>query len=608
MSKQTIRLTGLAAVLGLTTLLLACNAIAPGPKAGLGPQPAAVGPTPTTPFFQAPLTATTGEHMIRQKLSSNPAAGITSERIAKAPVQEPGNWLTYHGSYDAQRFSRLDQVNTGNVSQLKQAWQMYLPIPHGFNTTPLVVDGIMYYTTGGHTAVYAVDAKTGKELWHYRAKVVEAVPACCDWVNRGVAIGDGKVFFTTLDAKLLALDASTGRLLWEQMVDDWREGYTATAAPLFVKDKVIVGISGGEYGIRGFLDAFDARTGKKAWRTWTIPGPGEPGHETWQDEKPTWMTGGGATWVTGSYDPQLNLLYWTTGNPGPVFNGQVRKGDNLYTDSVLALDPDSGKIQWHYQWTPHDIWDYDGVNEVILTDLTVDGRPIKAMIHADKNGYFYVLDRTNGKFIKAQSFARQTWTKGLDPKTGRPEINPAGLFTSSFEYICPGPAGAKEWNHMSFSPQTGLAYIPVIENCGAFRTGQAFYVKGLPFWGGIAEAGALGPGESHGKMMALNPSTMEIAWEIGSEWPVVSGVLTTAGGLVFWGEANGMLHATDARTGKDVWTYKAPMGMRAPPMTYTVDGKQYVAFPVGWGGWINGFAPELRAKPSAHLMLVFALP
>jgi alcohol dehydrogenase (cytochrome c) len=541
-------------------------------------------------------------------LDRNPAATVTTERIARAPVAEPGNWLTYHGSYDAQRFSRLDQINTGNVSKLKQAWQMYLPIPHGFESTPLVVDGTMYFTTGGHTAVYAVDARTGKELWHYTAKVAEGVPACCDWVNRGLALGDGMVFFATLDAKLMALDARTGRKMWEQTVADWRDGYTSTVAPLFVKGKVITGISGGEYGIRGFVDAYDARTGARAWRFWTIPGPGEPGHETWKDELPTWMTGGGPTWVTGSYDPELDLLYWTTGNPGPVFNGQVRAGDNLYTNSVLALDPDDGRLRWYYQFTPHDIWDYDGVNEPILADLTIDGRPTRALIHADKNAHFYVLDRTNGKFIKAKPFARQTWAKRLDPQTGRPEINPSALLTSNLEVNCPGVAGAKEWNHMAFSPQTGMAYIPVIENCSAMRTGQAFYAKGLPFWGSMAETASLGPGEAYGKMLAINAATGDRAWEIKTEWPVMSGVLTTAGGLVFWGEADGKLHATDARTGRDVWTHKAPMGMHAPPMTYAVDGKQYVAFPVGWGGWVNGFAPALRDQPSAHLLLVYELP
>ena len=541
-------------------------------------------------------------------LGRNPTATVTFDRIVRAPLEEPGNWLTYHGSYAGHRFSQLDRINTTNAGGLKEAWRKYLPVPHGFEATPLVVDGVMYFSTGGHTAVYAMDARTGREFWHHTEKVAEDVPACCDWVNRGVAIGDGRVYVATLDARLVALDARTGQKLWEKTLADYRDGYTATVAPLYVKDKVIVGISGGEYGIRGFLDAYDARTGERAWRFWTIPGPGEPGHETWGGDQPTWMTGGGPTWITGTYDRELDLLYWTTGNPGPDFNGEVRPGDNLYTNSVVALDPDDGRLRWHYQWTPHDVWDYDGVNEVILADLTVEGRPVKTLIHADKNAHYYVLDRTSGRFLMAKPFARQTWAKRIDAQTGRPVVDSAALLTSALEPLCPGPAGAKEWNHMAFSPQTGMAYIPVIENCAVFRSGQAFYRKGLPFWGSMADPAALGPGESHGHLLALNAATGEKAWQINSQHPVMSGVLTTAGGLVFWGEADGTLHATDARSGKDVWTHKAPMGMHAPPMTYAVAGKQYVAFPVGWGGWINGFAPGLRDGPRGHLLLVFELP
>jgi alcohol dehydrogenase (cytochrome c) len=539
--------------------------------------------------------------------AANPAA-VTSERIVRAPTAEPHNWLTYHGSYDAQRFSRLDAVTTSNAAGLREAWRMYLPVPHGFEATAIVVDGVMYFTTGGHTAVVAVDARTGQKLWQHQDTVAQDVPACCDWVNRGVAVGNGRIFYVTLDARLKALDARTGQVVWQQTLADYRDGYTATAAPLFVKDKVITGISGGEYGIRGFLDAYDANTGERAWRFWTIPAPGEPGSETWGGDLPTWMTGGGPTWVTGSYDPELDLLYWTTGNPGPDFNGEVRPGDNLYTNAVVALDPDDGTRRWHYQWTPHDVWDYDGVNEVILADLTIQGRPTKALIHADKNGHYYVLDRTDGRFLMGKPYARVTWATGLDPQTGRPMVDSAAMLSSALEPICPGPAGAKEWVHMAFSPQTGMAYLPVIENCANFRLGQPFYRRGLPFWGSMAEPAAMGPGESHGKLMALNATTGERAWVRDTEHPVVASVLTTAGGLVFWGEADGTLHASDARTGQDVWTHKAPMGVHGSPMTYAVDGKQYVAFPVGWGGWINGFAPELAKEPRGHLMMVFALP
>lgn len=540
-------------------------------------------------------------------LATNPAASVSSDRIARAPEAEPGNWLTYHGSYDAQRYSRLSQISTGNAGRLHEVWQKYLPVPHGFEATPLVVDGVMYFTTGGNTAVYAVDASSGRELWHHLEKVAKEVPACCDWVNRGVALGNGKVFFVTLDAKLMALDARTGATVWQTTLADYRKGYTATAAPLFIKDKVITGIAGGEYGVRGFLDAYDANTGTRAWRFQTVPGPGEAGHETWGGDNPTWMTGGGSTWMTGAYDPALNTLYWSVGNPSPDFNAEVRPGDNLYTDAIIALDPDSGKLKWHFQMTPHDTWDYDGISEVVLADLTVNGQPTKALIHADKNGHYYVLDRTNGKFLSAKPFARVTWAKGIDSRSGRPIVDSAALLSAAMEPVCPGPAGAKEWVHMSYSPQTGMAYIPVIENCANFRNGQAYYHTGLPFWGSMAEPAANGPGESHGKLLAVNAASGDSVWAIHTDEPVVASVLSTAGGLVFWGEATGMLHATDAKTGKDVWTHKAPMGMHGSPMTYAVNGKQYVAFPVGWGGWINGYAPGLAAQPRGHLLLVYAL-
>lgn len=547
--------------------------------------------------------------VVRQTLPANPAAAVTTERIARAPAAEPENWLTYHGGYDAQRYSRLDQITTANAADLEEAWRMALPVPHAFEATPLVADGVMYFTTGGHTAVYAVDAATGQEKWHHAERIPDDVAACCDWVNRGVALGDGLVFFTTLDARLLALDAQTGETVWERTLADYRDGYTATVAPLFVKGMVVSGISGGEYGIRGFLDAFDAQTGERAWRFWTVPEPGQPGSETWEGDLPTWRTGGGATWVTGSYDPELDLLYWPVGNPGPDFNGEVRPGDNLYTDSVVALDPDTGELRWHFQFTPHDVWDYDGVNELVLADLTVGGRPTRALLHADKNGHYYVLDRTDGSFLVGTPFARVSWTTGLDPKTGRPNVNPPAELTSAFEPVCPGPAGAKEWMHMAFSPETERVYLPVIENCAVFRAGQAFYRAGLPFWGSAADAAAMGPGESHGFLRALDAATGETAWEVRTEHPVAAGALATAGGLVFWGEATGTLHATDARTGEDVWTHEAPMGVHAAgPMTYAVDGKQYVAIPVGWGGWINGYAPGLADRPRGHLLVVYALP
>lgn len=543
----------------------------------------------------------------KPKLTRNPVSALTFQRILKATDAEPQNWLTYGGGYDNRRHSRLDQINTGNVAQLEPAWTKQFGIPHGFEATPIVVDGVMYVTTGGHTEVWALDARTGKDYWHHRHHVPEDVAACCDQVNRGVAVADGKVFFVTLDAQLLALDAQNGRPLWKQRIADPRDAYTATLAPLVIKDKVVVGVSGAEYGIRGFLDAYEMKTGKQAWRFWTIPAKGEPGNETW-GEGEAWRTGGGSTWITGAYDPELDLLYWTVGNPGPVFNGEVRPGDNLYTNAVVALDPDDGRLKWHFQWTPHDVWDYDGINEVILADLTVRGRAVKALIHADKNGFFYALDRTTGKFLFAKEFARQTWAQKIDPASGRPAVNPKAIPGPNYTPVCPGPAGAKEWNHMAFSPQTGLAYVPVVENCAMFRTGQAFFGRGLPFWGSFAAADAFGPGESHGFLKAVTAASGAEAWSVKTEHPNVSGVLSTAGGLVFWGEADGTFHATDAKSGKDLWTYNVGTGIHAPPITFAMDGQQYVALAAGWGGWVDGFAPELANAPRGHALTVFRLP
>lgn len=551
--------------------------------------------------WPAPLTAD------EKKLEKNPAEKLSFEVLLQMPEQRPENWAVYGGGYDNQRYSRLDQINTENVSKLAPVWIKTFDVKHGFETTPIVVDGVLYMTTGGHTSVWALDAKTGEEYWHFQHGIPEDVAACCDRVNRGLAVADGKVFFATLDAQLIALDAQSGKPAWKTRIGNTKDGYTATGAPLVVKDKVVVGISGGEYGVRGYLDAYDMATGEQAWRFWTIPGPGEPGHETWGGTE-AWRTGGGATWVTGAYDPELDLLYWTTGNPSPDMNGEVRPGDNLYTNAVVALDPDDGKLAWHFQWTPHDVWDYDGVNEVILTDLEIEEETVPALIHADKNGFFYALNRKSGEFLYAKEFARQSWAKDIDPDTGRPTIDEMAIPGPAKTPVCPGPAGAKEWNHMAFSPETGLAYIPVIENCAMYRSSQAFFERGMPYWGGDADVMAFGPAESYGLLKAINAATGEEAWNIRSDLPVMSGVLTTAGGLVFWGEADGTFHATAAESGKDLWTYNVGSGIHAPPVTFSVDGEQYVAIAAGWGGWVKGFAPELMHQPKGHTLIVLKLP
>jgi alcohol dehydrogenase (cytochrome c) len=530
---------------------------------------------------------------------------VTPERITAA-ASESHNWLTYYGNYQGQRFSRLDQINTGNVKNLRVAWIFQSgviglvanPATYAFEATPIVVDGVMF-VSGYDGYVWALDAATGRQLWQYRHAIPLDVPLCCGNVNRGVAVARGKVFTTTQNGHLVALDASSGKPVWDKPFVDIRAGESATIAPLVVKDLVIVGSSGAEYGVRGHIDAFRLESGERVWRRYTIPKPGEPGSESWQDrEKSAWQRGGGAAWITGSYDPELDLLYWGTANPGPDFDGSVRSGDNLYTNSVLALDPDDGAIKWHYQWTPHDVWDYDGVNENILFDH--DGR--KLLGHFDKNGYLFVLDRTDGKLVRAAPFARVTWGS-IDPTTGRVTVKLTP--TTEGVEICPGPAGAKEWPHGAYSPATGLLYTPVVEQCGVFSTRKSEFKESMPYWGGAVDNRRI---DGWGHVKAFDPGTGREVWSWKGPHPMLSSLLVTGGDLLFAGQASGEFTAFNARTGEQLWHFQTGNGIHGSPVTYSVGGKQFVAVPSGWGGWIKGFAPELYGAPRGHALIVFALP
>jgi alcohol dehydrogenase (cytochrome c) len=533
------------------------------------------------------------------------ARNVTQDRLVNAR-SEPQNWLTYHGTYDGQRFSSLNQINAANVKNLKVAWMFQsgviglvaTPATYAFEATPIVVDGVMF-VSGYDGYVWALNAANGRLLWQYRHAIPLDVPLCCGNVNRGVAIASGKVFATTQNGHIVALDARTGKMVWDKPFVDVRAGESATIAPLVVKNMVIVGSSGAEYGVRGHIDAFSLESGERVWRRYTIPKPGDPGAESWQDkEKTAWERGGGAAWITGTYDPELDLLYWGTANPGPDFDGSARPGDNLYTNSVLALDPDDGSIKWHYQWTPHDVWDYDGVNENILFEE--GGR--KLLAHFDKNGHAFVLDRATGKLVRAWPFARVTWGS-IDPATGRVAVKLTP--TREGVEICPGPAGAKEWPHAAFSPATGLLYTPVVEQCGVFSTARTEFKESMPYWGGAVDNRRL---DGWGHVKAFEPATGKEVWSWKSPHPVLSSLLTTGGDLVFAGEASGEFDAFHARTGQLLWQFQTGNGIHGSPMTYTVGGKQYVAVPTGWGGWIKGFAPELYGAPRGHALVVFALP
>jgi len=514
-------------------------------------------------------------------------AQVTSERLLRA-AEEPQNWLTYSGGYFSQRHSLLRQIDPGNVRNLELKWILPNQVFGAWQATPLVADGIMYVTQRPND-VLAVDAKTGRVFWQYRYTVSPDARVCCGANNRGVAILGDTLYMGTLDAHLVAIDAKTGRSLWDVAVGDPKLGYSITMAPLIVKDKVLVGSGGGEYGIRGFIAAFDVRTGKEVWRFHTIPGPGEPGHDTWTGD--TWKTGGGSIWLTPSYDPALNLTYWGVGNPGPDWNNEVRPGDNLYTNSVVALDADTGALKWHFQFSPNDPYDYDAVQIAVLADLSWRGRPTKAMLWANRNGFFYVLDRTDGRFLSGTPFVKVNWASGLDEK-GRPIPTPQPPGQPTW----PGNQGGTNWYSPSFSPRTGLMYVSAWEGYASiFRKEPAQYVPGRNFAGGGATPLTPVPGApgirigrttpinswtdavGHGTVMAIDPQTGQKKWTFDQYDVTDSGILTTAADLLFTGGREGYFYALDARTGVELW--KASLGGQIvnAPVTYAVDGKQYVA-------------------------------
>ncbi len=508
-------------------------------------------------------------------LASEPE--VSYERIRSSNT-EPGNWLTYSGQYNGHRHSSLSQINTGNVFQLKPAWVYQSREAGKIETSPLVIGDVMYITEKPHI-VTALDTRTGRPLWCYRRPPAEGVPACCGPVNRGLAVLEDALYHLTFDAKLLALDLQSGRLRWEVSVADYRDGYSCTVAPLAVKDKIIVGISGGEFGIRGFLDAYDARTGERAWRFYTVPGPGDPAFGTYEGD--SWMTGGAPTWVTGTFDPELNMLYWGTGNPSPDYNGDLRKGDNLYSCSLLALDPDTGKLRWHFQHTPHDTRDWASCQVPVLVDAQVDGVPRKLVVQANRNGFYYVHDRVTGAFVRGVPFIPQTWAKGLDA-AGRPIPAPHSEPTPEGNLIYPGLSGATNWFSPSYDAANGLFYVQAQEEYGMYYYKmEAAYSPGRNF-----EAGGTRPvaGEEPFTIVkALDVTTGTLRWQFRMEGEARGGIVSTAGGLLFTGNAEGAFFALDAVTGKPLWHFQTGGQIWANPITYLSGGKQQVAIAAGQG-------------------------
>ena len=531
---------------------------------------------------------------------------ITQDRLLKG-TDDPSAWLMYGGSYDSTRFSPLADINRTNVNKLQAAWMFQTGVPAQFQASPVVADGIMYMTAA-FNHVYALNAETGEMLWRYDHPLPSDMRVCCGPSNRGVAISGDKVFMATLDARLIALKAQTGALVWQVEMDDYRKGYSATAAPLVVKDKVVIGIAGGEYGIRGYVDAYDVETGERRWRRHTTPGEGEPGSETWASD--SWKIGGGPTWITGSYDPEQDVIFWATGNPSPDWNGDVREGDNLYTDSVLALEPETGAIKWHFQFTPHDIWDYDGNTDLFLIDVERGGKTVKALAQPNRNGYLYVLDRTSGEFLHGSQYVEKlNWAKGLDEQ-GRPIVNPEYVPTKEAgKLICPGSVGGKNgsWT-AAYSPITKYMYLPVVESCWQMIKGTARFIQGIPFWGG-------GPGKtqaddqsSYGHLSAVDVSSGAVKWRYKDDYPLVGGTMATAGGLVFTGDQKGYALAFDDTTGELLWKFQTGSTVRGQPATYKVNGRQYVAIPSGGGGLAVSLIGENPLVSKGSTLFVFALP
>ncbi|MEE2739399.1 MAG: PQQ-dependent dehydrogenase, methanol/ethanol family [Planctomycetota bacterium] len=505
---------------------------------------------------------------------------ITSERLVDAG-KDPSNWLLYSGQYNSQRFSQLKQIHDGNVEDLRVKWVRQFPITELFETTPLVVDGVMYLTLP-ENIVWALDAKTGLPFWSYEHPLPDQLSLCCGKVNRGVAILGDTLYMGTLNAELVALDSKSGNVRWTVPVADGTQGFSLTGAPLIVKDMVIVGVGGGEYGIRGFVDAYDANTGKRRWRQHVIPGPGEKGHETWEGD--SWKIGGASTWMTGSYDPELDLLYWGIGNPGPDWNGDVRIGDNLYSDCVLAFDTDAGTIKWHFQFTPHDVHDWDACQVPVLVDLPYQGKMRKLMLWGNRNAFYYVLDRVTGEFLHATAFAKQTWAEKID-HTGRPVRIPDTFPTKDGTLVYPDVGGAANWWSPTYSPKTELFYLMAFDGAGTYYLGaEVDHKPGLPFLGGFGttnEFEEFPDSEYVSAVRALDPTTGNRKWEYRVQAKSTSGLVSTAGNLVFGGTVKGNFFALDSRNGTELWRLDLGGRVHAAPMTYMVDGKQYVTIAVG---------------------------
>ncbi|GAA0811488.1 PQQ-dependent methanol/ethanol family dehydrogenase [Ralstonia mannitolilytica] len=554
--------------------------------------------------------------VVAASLAAHAATPPVTDAMIDNDAKSPGDVLSWGMGPQGQRYSTLTKINTKNVSQLVPAWSFSFggEKQRGQEAQPVIHNGKMF-VTASYSRIYAIDLKTGQKLWKYEQRLPEGIMPCCDVVNRGAALYDNLVIFGTLDAQLIALDQDTGKVVWKEKIDDYAAGYSYTAAPLIVKGMVLTGVSGGEFGVVGRVEARDAKTGRLIWTRPTVEGHmgykydkdgnkvenGMTGtlNASWPGE--TWKTGGASTWLGGTYDPQTGLAYFGTGNPGP-WNSHIRKGDNLYSSSTLAIDPDSGKIVWHYQNTPNDGWDFDGVNEFVTFDM--DGRRVGGK--ADRNGFFYVNDAKTGKLLNAFPFVKVNWATGIDLKTGRPNYSPdhrpgdPAAATGEDKkgksvFAAPGFLGGKNQMPMAYSPQTGLFYVPANEWGMDIWNEPISYKKGAAYLGAGFTIKPLND-DYIGALRAINPKTGKVEWQIKNGAPLWGGVMTTAGGLVFWGTPEGYLKAADAKTGKELWKFQTGSGIVAPPVTWEDNGEQFVAVVSGWGGAVPLWGGEVAKR------------
>ncbi|MFT4561682.1 MAG: alcohol dehydrogenase (cytochrome c) [Gammaproteobacteria bacterium] len=559
-------------------------------KPSSDPVPVAVhaaAPVPAAPIDTEELGAeislgSVGNHWPAKEPIDNGAGPVTAEMLNSAASTDT-QWLHYGGDYRGFRHSGLNSLNPDSVKNLKVAWAFPTGTTGQFEVSPVVHDGVMFVTTS-YNRLFALDAKNGALLWRYDHQQPKNLRLCCGPANRGVAITGDLVLMGTLDARLIAFDRRTGEIRWDTEVAPYIDGFSLTSAPLIVGDLAVTGIAGGEYGTRGFFDAYNINTGERVWRHYTVPDDGEPGVETWAGD--SYKRGGAPAWTTGAYDAETDTLFWTTGNPSPDWNGSERAGDNLYSNSLLALDPKTGERKWHFQFTPHDVWDYDGNTHIFLVDVEIDGEPVKAVAQANRNGYFYLIERSTGKFLRANAYVEQVNWATID-SDGRPIVDATKKPTDEpTERVCPSNMGGINgaWTG-AYNPDLGLVYVGAVEACQHYQSGISGFVKGMPYLGGMPVPVDVTAGKAYGHMTAIDAATGEIKWRYLDRNPMMAGALSTAGGVVLTGNQEGFALALDAESGDLLWNFRMGGVVRSQPIAYELNGESYVA--IGSGGWAN---------------------